>query len=138
MNRIAELRKVRDDINRLTKLERRLSQPLLQNLGMVRNLYEVYKNAITRQMGDPYDTDNRKKFLYAIIYCFSPTTLVGDAMRHRLRETVSSVIGCTNTGVSRDYKTAQFFYDTYREFRESTNLIIKEILTVTGIHENIS
>ena len=130
MNRILELKGIRAEINRLKSQEKKLVQPILSNLGLVRNLYDVYKNAIKRQNGDPYDTDNRKKFLYAIIYCFSPATLVGDVMRHHLRETITAVIGCTHTGVSRDYKTAQFFYDTYQEFRESTDLIIAEMLYV--------
>ena len=132
MNKIEELRHIRLEIERLKGQEKTLAEPIVYNMEIVRNLLDVYKCTVKRQNGDPNDTDNRKKFLYAILFIFSPSTLVGDQIRHQLRELVSDVIGCTNTGISRDYKTAQFFYDTYQEFRQSTDEIIKDMLYVMG------
>lgn len=132
MNRVEELRKIRAEIDGLRDEEQRLSVPIVQNMGMIRNLYDVYRIVLKRQDSKavPEDTENRKKFLYAILYVCSPATLVGEVMRHRLRECVSEVTGWTPTSVSRDYKTAMFFYDTYRSFRDSVNAIIKDMLKV--------
>ena len=104
MNRVEELRRVRSEIERLKEDERRLSIPILQNMMLIHNLYDVFCVTLKRQepQADPKDTNSRKKFLYAILYLFSPATLVGDVMRHKLRECVSVVLGCTPTGVSRD------------------------------------
>lgn len=134
MNRVVELRKIRSEIDSLRDEEQRLSVPIVQNMGMIRNLYDVYRMALKRQdlKAVPEDTENRKKFLYAILYVCSPATLVGEVMRHRLRECVSEITGWTPTSISRDYKTAMFFYDTYKGFRESVDRIIKDFLEILG------
>ena len=134
MNRVEELRRIRQEMGRLEDEEKRLSVPIVMNMGMIRNLYDVFMLSLKRQClsANPTDTNSRKKFLYAILYIFSPATLVGDVMRHRLRECVSSILECTPTGVSRDYRTAMFFYETYKDFKTSVNLIIKDMLDVLG------
>ena len=139
MNKVEALKKVKADKELLVAEERRLSIPAVMNIDMIRNLYDVFVMSLRRQnpKADPKDTTNRKKFLYAILYVCSPATLAGDVMRHKLRECVSSIIGCTPTGVSRDYKTALFFYDTYKEFHESVDLIIKDMLIVLNEKEEV-
>lgn len=139
MNRVEELRRIRIEIERLKAKEKSLSVPILMNMGMIRNLYDVYCLSLKRQdaNADPRDSSNRKRFLYAVLYIFSPATLAGEVMRHKLRECVSQVIGCTPTGVSRDYKTSLFFYVTYKAFRDSVNEIIKDMLFVLGKDEDV-
>lgn len=139
MNRVDELRRVRSEIDGLKEKERMLSVPIAMNMGMIRNLYDVFRLSLKRLDGNanPTDTNSRKKFLYAILYIFSPATLVGEVMRHKLRECVSSVLGCTPTGVSRDYKTALFFFATYKDFRDSVNIIISDMLSILGKEEEI-
>lgn len=119
--------------------EERLSVPIVMNMGMIRNLYDVFMMSLRRQnpSADPTDTQNRKKFLYAVLYVCSPATLVGNVMRHKLRECVSSVIGCTPTGVSRDYKTAVFFYATYADFRDSVDVIVRDMLDTLEVTDKI-
>ena len=137
MNRVEELRRIRAEISRLKEVEERLSVPIVMNMGMIRNLYDVFSLSLKCQdpNANPGDTNNRKKFIYAILYIFSPATLVGDVMRHKLRECVSGITGCTPTGVSRDYKTATFFYATYKTFQESVDGIIKDMLDIMGKQE---
>lgn len=139
MNRVDELRRVRSEIEGLREEERRLSVPIAMNMGMISNLYEVFALSLKRQdpSASPADTNSRKKFLYAILYIFSPATLVGDVMRHKLRECVSCVIGCTPTGVSRDYKTGLFFYATYKQFRDDVDEIIRDMLCILGKAEEL-
>lgn len=130
MNRVERLRKIHTEMDKLREKEKLLSQPIVENMGMIQNLYDVFRLALKKQntKADPDGTAERKKFLYAILYIFSPATLVGEVMRHKLRENISAVLGCTPTGVSRDYKTGLFFYATYTDFRESVDLIIIDML----------
>ena len=139
MNRVDRLKRIKGEMEHLAREERRLSVPIVANIGMIRNLYDVYCVSLKRQdpEADPTDTDNRKKFLYAAIYVCSPSTLVGNVMRHRLRECISAVIGCAPTGVSRDYKTAIFFYETYSSFKNSVDGIIKDMLEAVGKNEEL-
>lgn len=135
MNRVEELRRVHSEIDDLKDEYRRLSIPIVMNMGMIRNMYDVFTMSLKRLApnAQPNDTNSRKKFLYAILYIFSPATLVGEVMRHKLRECVSRVVGCTPTGVSRDYKTSIFFYATYKEFRDDVDWIIRDMLCVMGM-----
>ena len=130
MNRVERLRQIHTEMEKLREKEKLLSQPIVENMGMIQNLYDVFRLALKKQnvKADPEGTAERKKVLYAILYIFSPATLVGEVMRHKLRENISAVLGCTPTGVSRDYKTGLFFYATYTDFRESVDLIIIDML----------
>ena len=130
MNRVERLRQIHTEMDKLREKEKLLSQPIVENMGMIQNLYDVFRLALKKQnvKADPDGTAERKKFLYAILYIFSPATLVGEVMRHKLRENISAVLACTPTGVSRDYKTGLFFYATYTDFRESVDLIIIDML----------
>lgn len=134
MNKVERLREIKTEINRLREEERELSIPIVANMGMIRNLYDIFTLSLKKQdaKADPHDTGNRKKFLYLILYVCSPATLVGGAIRHRLRECLTPIVGCTPTGVTRDYKTALFFYETYKNFRDSVDLIIKDTLELLG------
>ena len=137
MNRVSRLREIRSEIESLKDEEKRLSKPVAVNMGMIGNLYSLFPMSLKRIRPDanPLDTNSRKMFLYAVLYIFSPVTLIGDVMRHKLRECVSVVIGCTPTGVSRDYKTAMFFYATYQEFRDCVDGVIADMLEVLGKQE---
>ena len=139
MNRIDRLRDIHAEIENLKDEDKRLSTPIIMNMGIIRNLYDVFCMALKRQdpHANPKDANSRKKFLYAILYIFSPATLVGDVMRHKLREFLSRVIGNTPTGVSRDYKTGVFFYVTYSDFRKDVDSIISEMLQVLGKDEEL-
>lgn len=139
MNRVEELKRVHSEIEALKEREKKLSVPIVFNMGMIRNLYDVFCVSLKRQdpTASPKDTNSRKKFLYAILYIFSPATLVGEVMRHKLRECVAKILDCTPTGVSRDYKTGIFFFATYSEFRESVMGIIKDMLDILEKSDNI-
>ena len=139
MNRVDELRRIRAQIDSLRDEDKRLSVPIEMNMGIIRNLYDVFAMSLKRlePTASPTDTNSRKKFLYAVLYIFSPATLVGDVMRHKLRECVSVVLGCTPTGVSRDYKTSLFFYATYKSFRDQVDVIIHDMLEILGKEKEI-
>lgn len=139
MNRVDELRRVKAEIERLKDDEKRLSVPFEMNMGMIQNLYDVFTLSLKRQEpnASPKDSTSRKKFLYAILYIFSPATLVGEVMRYKLRECISSILDCTPTAVSRDYKTGIFYFATYANFRDSVMLIIKDMLEILDIDEEV-
>ena len=73
MNRVEELRRVHSEIDDLKDEYRRLSIPIVMNMGMIRNMYDVFTMSLKRLApnAQPNDTNSRKKFLYAILYIFS-------------------------------------------------------------------
>ena len=110
--------------------EREHTSPLLSNMSMIRNIYDIYKGTLRRidPSADPRDTINRKKFLFVVLYLYSPETLCGSIIKHRLREHFSSVLQCAPTSVSRDCADARVFYDNYPDFRNDVNMILSDVV----------
>lgn len=109
----------------LSKEENELSTPTLTNLNQVGNLYDMFC-AFEDDEGEL--TLRRKKFMFVMLYLFSPTALAGSKMKRGLREKIASVLGCTCSNISHDYKNASFYYLTYKEFRNDCNNVIKYML----------
>lgn len=127
LRHIRELFGMRD---RLAAFEREHTSPLLTNMSMIRNIYDIYKGALRRidPSADPRDTINRKKFLFVVLYLYSPETLCGSIIKHRLRENFSSVLQCAPTSVSRDCADARVYYDNYPDFRHDVNTILSDVV----------
>lgn len=109
----------------LSKEENELSRPAVTDLNLVGNLYDMFC-AFEDDEGEL--TLRRKKFMFVMLYLFSPTALAGNKMRRGLREKIAAVLGCTCSNISHDYKNASFYYLTYKEFRNDCNNIIAYML----------
>lgn len=127
LRRIKELLRMREE---LAAFEREHTRPLLTNMSMIHNIYDVYKGTLKRisPAADPGDTINRKKFLFVVLYLYSPETLCGSIIKHRLREHFSSVLHCAPTSVSRDCSDARVYYDNYPDFRKDVNEILRDVV----------
>lgn len=115
----------------LSKEEVSLSLPLMDDLWMVGNIYDLFlsyhKNRKSKMV--------QKQFIFIILYLYSPSTLGGSKMRRGLRERIAEVLGCTCSNVSHDYKNISFYYTTYRTFRDDVNEILHSMLKVLGLRK---
>lgn len=127
LTRIKELFERRKE---LAAFESRYATPRLTNMSMIHNIFDIYKATLKRidPKADPRDTMNRKKFLFVVLYLYSPETLCGSIIKHRLREHFSTVLDCAPTSVSRDCSDARVFYDNYPGFRRDVNTILSDVM----------
>ena len=127
LTRIKELFERRKE---LAAFESRYATPRLTNMSMIHNIFDIYKATLKRidPSADPRDTINRKKFLFVVLYLYSPETLCGSIIKHRLREHFSSVLQCAPTSVSRDCADARVFYDNYPDFRNDVNMLLSDVV----------
>lgn len=107
----------------LSREENMLSEPLLTDMSLVRNIYDLF---ISYHKGRKVPMQ-RKMFIFVILYLYSPCALVGSKMRRGLREKIATILQCTNSNVSHDYKNVSFFFTTYKGFRKEALDVIDRL-----------
>ena len=120
---------VKDTKNVLFKEELRLSVPLLHDLSLVGNIYDLF---ISYHKGKTF-RNVRKQFIFVVLYFFSPSALGGMKMRRGLRDKIADVLQCTASNVSHDYGNVGFFYTRYKNFRNEVNATIERMLVDLGL-----
>lgn len=122
---IGRLTKIKEERLNLVLEEKELSKPILHDINLVGNIYDLFMSSF-----DGKSTMwRRKMFIFVVLYLYSPSALAGTKMRRGLRYKIASVLGCTCSNVSHDYKNVRFFYTTYKAFRMHVNNSLSLILS---------
>jgi len=139
LNKIEEIRSLRIQKSLLSEKEAILSRPLLFNLDLIENLYYWFQEILSEQ-DPPSDIKNvseRKKFLFIVLYLYSPATLAGGKMAVGLRNKLTEVIDvCAKTTISDNCTDLGFLYNRYKTFNEEVNLLynkLTERLRIAGL-----
>lgn len=121
---IDRIRELRDQIFMYNREIGRIAAPIANGTDSLETLYGIYKSVIDeKKEANAYE---RKKFLMAVMYLFSPVTLAGGKMRSGLRQKLAAIMGVKNhTTLSANLQDVMMLYRTYRDFRRDVNLIIK-------------
>lgn len=128
---IAELRAIREQKSVLSEREKELVEPMLNDNSLIATIYEWFEE-ILASMSFPPNPNNpieRKKFLFIILYLYSPSTLAGGKMKVGLRDELAKVTNCTTTLISHNCEDVTFYYNQYKSYRANIDLIYNEILT---------
>lgn len=127
---VSELKSIREQKSRLSERERELAKPLLSDLSLVPVIYEWFKEILANQdfpsrIDSPYQ---RKKFIFIILFLFSPSTLAGGKMKVGLRDKIAEVTSCTGSLISHNREDVTFFYQQYKSHRQDIDYLYTEIL----------
>lgn len=131
---IFELKSIREQKYRLSECESEIAKPVLTDLGMIDTLYEWFKEIALEGKELPKgNVSQRKKFIFIILYLYSPTTLAGGKMRAGLREKLAEVFPIKEKSVvSNNTNNLVFSYQLYKYFRQDVERIYKEIILRLG------
>lgn len=131
---IFELKSIREQKYRLSERESEIAKPVLTDLGMIDTLYEWFKEiALEGKELPKRNVSQRKKFIFIILYLYSPTTLAGGKMRAGLREKLAEVFPIKEKSVvSNNTNNLVFSYQLYKYFRQDVERIYKEIILRLG------
>lgn len=137
---IAELKSIREQKSRISEREAELSTPTLHDYELIGEIYEWFKELLSEQPLPPNINSpiQRKKFIFIVLFLFSPSTLAGGKMKVGLRDKIADVTGCTNTLISHNLDDVMFFYQQYKSHRQDIDYIYTEIvkrLRVKGLIE---
>ena len=131
---IFELKSIREQKYRLSERESEIAKPVLTDLGMIDTLYEWFKEIALEGKELPKgNVSQRKRFIFIILYLYSPTTLAGGKMRAGLREKLAEVFPIKEKSVvSNNTNNLVFSYQLYKYFRQDVERIYKEIILRLG------
>ena len=83
---IAEIKSIREQKSKLSEREKELTEPILTDLDMIGTLYRWFQEIISQK--ETFRLGNvtqRKKFIFIILFLYSPSTLAGGKMMNGLR-----------------------------------------------------
>lgn len=138
---ISELKSIRTQRIRLFEREQELSKPILQDYKLISTIYEWFTEILKEiQPGQRINKPiQRKKFLFILVFLYSPATLAGDKMKQGLRDEIASVLNTNEKSIiSKSLNNIVFYYQTYKYFRQDIEYLYTEIvkrLRVKGLIE---
>lgn len=128
---ITELESVRRQKSHLSERERELSQPLLASLNLIPTLFQWYCE-LQGHSGQPErraGTRFRQKFVFIILFLYSPSALAGGKMTKGVRSILAEVLGFRSpTAISNLCANVMFYYHNYKDYREDVDSLFTQIL----------
>lgn len=142
-DKIIRLKKIRIKKSELSEEENILTAPILTDRGLISEIYKIFVDLLNER-GCPPNTDSvtqRKKFIFIILYLFSPSSLAGGKMARGIREAMSKVLDIqSKSTISDNCADVVFLYQNYSDFCCDIEYLYIEIinrLKVKGlINEN--
>lgn len=106
---ISELKSIREQKSRLSERELELSEPVLYNYSLIREIYEWFKEILSGLTFPPRDNSpiQRKKFIFIILFVFSKYVSWGK-MKVGLRDKIAEITGCTGSLISHNCEDVTF------------------------------
>lgn len=132
LNKIDRLKKIRSEKSELSSEENALASPVLKDKSLIREIYGMFVEILNERdcPPNPARVTQRKKFIFIILYLFSPSTLVGGKMKPGLREEISRVLGINSADIiSKNCEDVVFLCRHYKDFSEDIRYIYTEILS---------
>ncbi len=130
-NKIIRLRKIRIEKSELSEEENALTLPMLSDKTLIREVYKTFVE-ILNERGCPPNIDSvtqRKKFIFIILYLFSPSSLAGGKMAAGLREEMSKVLDIqSKSTISDNCADVVFLYQNYGNFSRDIEYLYTEIV----------
>lgn len=129
---IAEIKSIREQKLILSEREAELTAPTFTDLDMIGQLYEWFKEVLSHRNCPPRpeSVTQRKKFIFIVLFFYSPSTLAGGKMAKGLREKLSEVLDVNApSAISDNVSSAVFFYQQYeKDFRQDVDWVFFEVM----------
>lgn len=128
---IVELKAIREQKSRLTERENELSSPELKDLSLIPKIYEWFKEILAERdcPPNPESVTQRKKFLFIVLFLFTPSTLAGGRLPNGVRAALADVLPKVSPCViSNNIADILFIYQNYKDFRSDIGHLYSEII----------
>lgn len=130
-NKIVHLKKIRIEKSRLSEEENLLAMPILLDKNLICKIYDIFCELLQENGVKPSinSVSQRKKFIFIILYLFSPSTLAGGKMLCGLRDELAKVLKVqSKTTISDNCNDIVFLYQNYADFWKDINHFYPEIV----------
>lgn len=136
-DKIIRIRKIRSVKSDLSKEENALARPVLSDKKLIPEIHKVFTSLIVERGCKPATNTviQRKKFIFIVLYLYSPSSLAGDKMAPGLRDELSNVLGVqAKSTISNNCANLVFLYLNYMDFRKDVELLCNKILSWLKSH----
>lgn len=99
------------------------TSPKLKELTLIPNIYEVFEEL----KGNHITVNDRKEFIFVVVYLYSPNKFFGGKMPQGLRKAISNTMKADSTCVSRTCTELMVLYTTYKDFRQGVDELLNAV-----------
>ena len=99
------------------------TSPKLKDLNLIPKIYELFE----QKRGSAIKPNERKEFIFVIIYLYSPNKFFGGKMPQGLRRAITKATKVTCASViSATCTELMVLYTTYQDFREGVDELMQD------------
>lgn len=101
------------------------TSPRLKDLSLIPKIYEIFE----QMKGKEIKVNDRKEFIFVVIYLYSPNKFFGGKMPQGLRRAITKAtkITCANV-ISVTCTELMVLYTTYSDFRRGVDNLMNAVL----------
>ena len=101
------------------------TSPRLKDLTLIAKIYEVFEEV----KGKNITVNDRKEFIFVVIYLYSPNKFFGGKMPQGLRRAIVKATNVTCASViSATCTELIILYTTYKDFRQGVDSLLNTVL----------
>lgn len=101
------------------------TSPKLKDLNLIPKIYKVFEEL----KGNEIKVNDRKEFIFVVIYLYSPNKFFGGKMPQGLRRAITKAAKVTCASViSATCTELMVLYTTYSDFRQGVDNLINAVL----------
>ena len=124
--KINEIKKVRVKKEALIDEERSLSRPMLENLEHIKHIYDLFRS-FCLECNSTDQPENKRIFIFIIIYMYSPSTLAGEKLKNGIRDELTRCVGYNRGYISTVIIDLVFIYQKYKGFKGRCDMMFDKI-----------
>ena len=103
------------------------ASPKLKDLSLIPNIYEIFEH----MKGNEIKVNDRKEFIFVVIYLYSPNKFFGGKMPQGLRRAITKATKVTCASViSATCTELMVLYTTYSDFRQGVDELVEKAIKV--------
>ena len=106
------------------------TSPKLKDLSLIPKIYKVFED----MKGDNITVNDRKEFIFVVVYLYAPNKLFGGKMPNGLRCAIAKTTQLRAvTAVSNTCTELMVLYTAYADFRQEVNGFLNTVLFKMGL-----
>lgn len=91
---------------------------------LIPKIYEIFKDMKVNDI----TTNDRKEFIFVVIYLYSPNKFFGGKMPQGMRKAITNAMKTDSTCISRTCTELMILYTTYSDFRQGVDELMGKVL----------
>ena len=122
---IRKIEKARTTLRQAIEENEKVVSPKLRDLTLIPKIYELFE----QMKGKEIKINDRKEFIFVVIYLYSPNKFFGGKMPQGLRRAITKATKVTCASViSATCTELTVLYTTYSDFRQGVDNLMNKVL----------